>query len=458
MLTNLSWLAAGQPYPPRAEAKRIEQYEVHEKLFLSRHAEAWQVDFDRIAREFRKKRKSVDTVFNYHQLLSKKTADFVCGEPPTVETERDTDRINEVLDRNSFSAKLYEGMIDVSRFGDAVLKLTGNRFSLASPKYWFPVVDPTDLKYITHHVIAYPISPDQDGKMTELYAEVHERGAIQTFVFAYDADARMIGALKEERTTHKTATGLDDFAVQILTNVTHSGSIYGLDDYVIINSIIQKIMWRLHCADTILDKHSEPSMTGPRSAIEQDPRTGLYFLNLGNYFMRNGAEDPGVSYITWDGNLDSNFRELELLFDQLYTLTEMGQAFMEGGGGGEASSGTALKLRMVSPRVKAARIVGLNEGTVKNVISMLCKVNGVAVDPGDITMHWNDGLPNDEVEQVNTLITATGGKAIKSQYSAMKSLGLSDQEVEAELEQINREEATVQPRVLSVIDNNEVVG
>lgn len=453
MLTNLSWLAEGQPYPPKSETDRIKRYELHEQLFLSEHPDAWKVDFDRIAREFKKKRKDVDTVFNYHQLLSKKTADFVCGEPPTVETEKNTDEIKTILDKNRFFAKLYEGTIDISRFGDAVLKLAENRLSLASPKYWFPIVASSDLKYITHHVIAYPITPDKDGKMTELYAEVHERGYIQTFVFAYDADSGIIG--KEKKSTERTQTGIDDFTVQILTNVTHSGSIYGLDDYAIINSIVQKIMWRLHCADTILDKHSEPSMSGPASALEQDPKTGLWFLNLGNYFKREGKEDADVSYITWDGNLDSNFKELEILFNQLYTLTEMGQAFMEGGGGGEASSGTALKLRMVSPRVKAARIVGLNEGTVKNIISMVCRVNGLPVDAEDIALHWNDGLPNDEVEQINTLVTATGGKAVKSQYSAMKALGLSDDEVEAELEQIRIEEAGEQPHTLSVIDKNE---
>ena len=86
---------------------------------------------------------------------------------------------------------------------------------------------------------------------------------------------------------------------------------------------------------------------------------------------------------------------------------------------------------------------------------MVCRVNGLPVDAGDIALHWNDGLPNDEVEQINTLVTATGGKAVKSQYSAMKALGLSDDEVEAELEQIRIEEAGEQPHTLSVIDKNE---
>ena len=42
-----------------------------------------------------------------------------------------------------------------------------------------------------------------------------------------------------------------------------------------------------------------------------------------------------------------------------------------------------------------------------------------------------------------------------SQYAALKQRGLSDAEVEAELEQINEENASVQPLQLGVTDNGE---
>ncbi|MEM5769167.1 MAG: phage portal protein, partial [Bacillota bacterium] len=310
----------------------------------------------------------------------------------------------------------------------------------------------TDLKAVVQHVIAYPISPDDNGRMTELYAEIHTPGRIETRIYAYDADRQEIGPLRSGPAT--ASTGLDDFAVQVLSNITHSGSLYGVDDYSVINSIVQKLMWRLYCVDTVLDKHSEPSMSGPASALKFDERTGLYYLDLGNYFTRNSKEDPDLQYITWDGSLEAAYQEIDLLLKQLYTLSEMGQAFMEGGGGGEAPSGTALKLRMVSPRIKAARLVGINESTVKRIISMLARVNGIPLNYDGLTLHWNDGLPDDEVEQVNTLSVATGGKAIMSQYAAMKRMGLSDDEVEAELEQLREEQAAAIPVQLGIIDQH----
>ena len=133
----------------------------------------------------------------------------------------------------------------------------------------------------------------------------------------------------------------------------------------------------------------------------------------------------------------------------------MGQAFVEGGGQGSAESGTALKLRMVSPRIKAKRIVNLNKGAFKILLADLAKLNHIDVKYKDLSITWNDGLPVDEVEETNRLVAAAGGKAIMSQYAAIKSMGKTDTEVEAELKQMQKEDATSSPYVLgSVLDPN----
>lgn len=452
MLTNLNWLDNGGAYPPASEKKRIERYKLHEQLFLSEHSNALKEHFHEIARKTRKKNYDVDTVINYQQLLSKKTADFVCGEPPTLETEQDTDKLDKLLEHQRFDTRLYEAFIDVSRYGNAILKIVGKNITAVSPQYWFPIVDKSDLKTIVQHVIAYPITPDKDGKMTELYVEIHDIGKIEQRTYSFDSDKSEIGTLLESKIEQ---TGLQDFAIQVLTNITHSGSVYGVDDYALINSIVAKIMWRLHCIDNVLDKHSDPSLSGPSSALSYDDKFQKYYLDLGKYFMRNSTDDPDTKYITWDGNLDSAYKEIDTLLTQLYTLSEMGQAFMEGGGGGSADSGTALKLRMVSPRIKAERLKSINTATVKSTLSILAHANGIPIDPHNLQITWNDGLPDDEVEETNRLISATGGKAIMSQYSALKSMGLTDKQAEAELEQMAEEQANSMPVMLSSIDKHE---
>lgn len=449
MLTNLSWLAEGKLFPPPSEKERMQLYENNEKLLLSKHRKVYEEHFEELARRLKKKIFEVDVIVNYQQLLSKKIADLVCGEPPTIETEQDTDTLDTVLEQIKWHVKLYEAVIDVTCFGNAILKFVGKKVTAVSPKCWFPIVDKSDIKEIIQHVIAYPITPDNNGDMTKIYVEIHDVGRIETRIYNYDAKKCEIGSLKESKVEK---TNLEISAVQVLTNITCSSSLYGIDDYSVVNSIVAKIMWRLYCIDNVLDKHSDPSISGPKSALTFDERTGRYFLDLGKYFSRDVATDPDVKYITWDGNLESSFKELETLFNQLYILSEMGQAFAEGGGGGNASSGTALKLKMVSPRVKAARIANINTSTIKQIIITLAKLNGVELKYDGLTLHWNDGLPIDESEQFTNLTTATGGKPIMSQYAALKRMGLSDKEVKAELEQMQEESSATAPVMLSTID------
>lgn len=457
MLTDLSWLEQGQPFPPVSEKERIEKYKLHEQLFLSYHNDAWMPEFHQMARRLRVSESKIDTIFNYHQLLSKKIADFVCGEAPTIETEGDTDSLQHTLDKENFASKLYEAVIDVTRYGNGIMKNVDKSISVANPMWWYPIVAPDDLKRITSHVIAYPIEPNQDGYYQRLYVEIHEIGTVRTRIYKIgqmaQKDSYFVGTIGEiEGEEHAELTGLDDYAVQVLSNTTHSGSIYGLDDYTAINTIVRTIMWRIHRANRILDKHSEPSMTGPTSALERDEETGLWLIKAGNYFKRDSKDDPELSYVTWDGNLDANFKEIELLFNQLYILTEMGQAFAEGAGDGGAASGRALRLRMTSPLVKAKRIANTNTAPVKRIICSLAEANGITIEYDTLNITWNDGLPDDEAETISMLREATNSKAIMSQYTALKRMGLSDEDVEAELEQMREESAANTPPALSIID------
>ena len=454
MLTDLTWLDKGKAYPPPSEIKRIKTYQRNEALFLTKHAEVWQESYDSLCQQLRKKNRSIGAVLNYHQLLSKKTADFVCSEPPSIETEQDTDALMQALRKCRFFAQLYECMIDVSRYGNAVVKIVDKRLSVIPPRCWFPVVDPTDQKHIAQHVIAFPVNPDAQGNCSALHVEIHAQGSVEIrkYPLSYqgtrDGIAQYeIGTLQKKSTPQ--STGLNEFAIQPLTNVTHSGSLFGLNDYEIVNSILKTIMWRLHCADTIMDKHSEPSMSGPSSALTVDERTGLYLIQAGNYFKRDNKEDPDMQYVTWDGNLESNFKEIDTLLNQLYIITEMGAAFLEGSEGGSVASGTALKLRLVSPRIKAQRLVGLNDATVRTIIHLLASVNGISLNEDSFQLIWNDGLPDDPVEDAARRSVETAGKATKSQYSAIKERGLSDDDAEAELEQMIAEAAMFTPQVLS---------
>ncbi|WDU82284.1 hypothetical protein [Caloramator sp. Dgby_cultured_2] len=63
-------------------------------------------------------------------------------------------------------------------------------------------------------------------------------------------------------------------------NLMTSDRAYGLDDYQDLDSIIQELEIRLSQISRILDKHADPNMYGPDTALEQD--------EYGNWYVKGG--------------------------------------------------------------------------------------------------------------------------------------------------------------------------
>ena len=457
MLTNLDWIETGKPFPPEGEEKRLDRYRENEKLFDGKHKDVFGEYFSKLADYLKKRNIDVETVINYPQLLTKKTADFVCGEPPSIDIGKSTDDLNDILDDMNFANTLYEAIMDVSRFGDSPIKILDDRISIIPPENWFPIVDPYDAKHITHHVIAFVVNG-------EIYVEVHEKGKYE--VKRYEAKERPGEGTKTEfgkliSSGEPKQTNADDWAIKVFSNVSHSKSVYGIDDYGVISGILRQLMWRLYCMDLILDKHSMPSMSGPPSALNDDPVTGNKIFVAGNYFARERQDDAKPEYLTWEGNLSAVQWEIEWLTNQLYTLSEMGAAFLEGAGKGEANSGTALKLRMTSPSIKARRIAGINTQPLKQVVRLVALAHGIGIEIKDISTTWKDGLPKDVKEQAEILMQATGGQPFVSQFSAVKQHGgYDDDTAQKELDRIETEQAAQGPTVFAPMEikNGEDAG
>lgn len=439
MLTDLNWITPGQLFPPRGEEGRLKAYEKYEYMFSGEYERVFGSGFANKAMELRMRDAKVSTVINYPQLLSKKTADFVCGEPPIIDVGDNTDAMQDELDGMNFSNILYESFMDVSRFGNSVVKTLDDRVSITPPKYWYPIVDIYDKKKIKQQVIAFVAD-------RTIYVEIHEPGVYEKRIYEaepgenkqYLKFGKPIGGFQ------RIATNIDENAVQVLSNVTSSDSLYGVSDYDIIKDTLKQLLWRIFCVERILDKHSAPSIVGPGTMLEKDPITGLTLIKAGNFFKRDSADTPAPEYLTWDGNLDAVRWEIEWLTNQMYTLSEMGAAFLEGAGQGEVNSGRALRLRMTSPLVKAKRLVGINEQTVKKIVRNVALSRGMRVEIKDISTVWNDGIPNDTIEDSELYERATGGKPFMSQLTAVKRFGnLDDQAAEEELAAIEGEHVSV---------------
>jgi hypothetical protein len=453
LLNNLNFLNPGQPWPPKSEYERLKRYDNNRKLFQNKHTEVYEDQFKRIERVIGNFGEvvSYQVIVNYQKLISIKVADLLFGEAPKIKcgdnnsTEQET--IDTIEKRSELINTAYKIAIDVSRYGDGLIYVyrdnKGGKIGYTQPPLWLPVTNYASGEII-NHVIAYTSNEGQN-----LTVQIHFKGYYEQR--EYTLDTGINTTIKSLVSSNNIQTGLDDFAVIQVPNIQTTDSIFGMDDYTDIDSIISEIIVRLSQISRVLDKHAAPSVQGPSMALEQDPTTGEWKLKMGNYFPRDTQDDPSVEYITWDGQLASSFQMIEKLTNILYVVSEMGPTLLGDteNAGGQATSGTAFKLRMISPLAKVRRIAMRFTPALEKALRLCSQLGGEGIKnlkDAEISIQWRDGLPNDELETANIMNTRTGGKATISQKRAIELINdMTEEQAEEELQQILDEESALNP-------------
>lgn len=471
MLTDLNWIAEGKSFPPDDSdtQERLLMYETNKDLFNGEHGQLGGI-FDSNLKKLRRVVGNYEDVFdfvtllNYHKLLSLKVADMTVGENPIIECEDNKETI-ELIDENTLlNTKLYQNVIDCSRYGNGVFYIyedegKGN-FDVIQPSIWMPIVDAKNNKKVINHVIAFATD-------NVLNVEIHYKGYIEKRQYEL-SDSNNVNRIKTDiygRVMVQTnnskytigkllaydivQTGLGDFAIQATSNIVTSDTLTGLDDYTDINSLVCELMVRVGQVSKILDKHSSPSVNAPSSSAQQDPETGEWSLKMGNVFFRDSNDDPEMKYITWDAQLEANFRQIELLLNQLYVLSEMGTTLLGGEDKGSSNtSGRALKFKMISPLAKVKRLTMFLDPVVKKVIKLLSQLGGEGISDlskSKITIKWQDGLPADELEQADIIASRKSSGTMSTKKALMQYDQMSEEQAEMEIDEINNEEVAKNP-------------
>lgn len=487
MLYNFEWLQPGKQFPPLVEVPRLERYKQNAKLFDGDHfadpafrtrsdngpgvdgavnmylmcvQRISQVvgNFDDII--------SFPTLLNYQRLMSLKMADLVCGEYPTITgvTPKENAAIRDVRDMSDFDAKLFSTVLDVSRFGDAVWRIYKDydgrmNFTCWTPMQWFPIVRQDGTNSVSHHCLAWIENKSTDPMNPDLYLNVQIHGTDKSSWGYYEQRVFHInstGSIMDQVSSSKVPTGLQCCAVRHIRAFSTTTSVYGYDDYMPIDSILAEIMVRVGQISAILDKHADPNITGPVSMLSVDEETGEYRLKTGKFYaVSPGEEQP--SYMTWDGQLSSAFKQLEFLINQLYILSEMGAALLgSSDGGSQAISGTAMRFKMVNPLAKARRIANSLTLPVRQLYSALsqsAEVEEADFEEGTeelvlpipyrrISVFWADGLPDDPRENIENCKLATGEtKMMPLEKGIMEFFGRSNEEAQQWVSQIREQSA-----------------
>jgi ATP-dependent Clp protease adapter protein ClpS len=436
-MKNLNFLNVGEIFPPLEEAKRIGNYADYDLMY---DGNTYAVEFKDFKERLRKlnrlavmlgwSKEYLSVEYNYFNLCSLKTADFVCGEIPDITvSDEDKQAIVEQIRRDTkFDIKHYDTWVNVSKYGEMywrVYKRDGKyTFTLQSPSMIFRVTDAEDDYEIKQYVVAWV---SDDG--TKLNVQIHEKGSyiarvysianvyshdlstqnrfkqadgrnekIDMFQLLYDRYTdevfrctafKITAILSEER----ISTGLDDFAIIPIFNAMNSDNTHGRSDYAAFDSIVSQMQATMTEVQLIFDKFTVPTFYGA-SELSRDVGDEHIF-EIGTFLgIPEGGTIPGV--LEPDLNkLQQYFTQLQFNVERIKELSEMGAALTNDTQLSNISTET-MKASYSSALKKAERLTTRNTDAVKKLFHLLATDRGVDIAEDDITVTWYDGLPNDE--------------------------------------------------------------
>ena len=449
MLTDLTFLTKGRPWPPKSEQARIERYMDNKLLFEGEHASVFKELWTRLFRT--ELQASVELVLNWPKRLSTLWADLLLGELPAVDDKAgrisEAKYLNDLVEELDLWERSYMSALDTSRYGNTVLKVwqdeedeSGSiKLSTISPQYWFPVVSKRDASNFEYHVLAWPsVANDvSDGDFanaahTSLYVEIHSKKQIEYRTYALPYKGGTLGDLLDAPVVVPNPIGRN--CIIPIANLSTSDNVYGLDDYDDMTSIFQELEVRFSQLARVLDRHADPKMYGPEVAVAIDPETGAAVAQTGDYFPLPEGATITPTYLVWDAQTESSFNQIKQLMEQFYILSETCPAIFGKMEGGSVDSGSALRRLFVAPLAKVNRIRARFDRALKEVllVASLLK-DDTKVTPVFI---WRDGLPDDTAETVQTNATAVTAKISSKLMAIKRAWGCSDIEARAEVTRI----------------------
>lgn len=467
-LYNLDWLQPGKQFPPKNQLVRISRYN-HNKLLFYNYKKQVFIDYEtrvnRIAGEFR--HSAGLNIFGvelaYHQLLAIKKADLSVEEPPlVVGEEQQEEQIKDLLFNSMLLQSLPEVVYDLVRFGDSLIRVINDdgfpAISVINPEIWYPIVNEQNIKKIQQHVLCWlvDITPDEEkikNKKYELHCQILEGNKYYNQQFrikdyedcTYDERwtgeqikicRYTIGALIH-RDEFWTDTGFSICPLQNFHNVTTSDSVYGVDDYERISSLVAELETRYTLGCLVLDKYTTPTMYGASSIIDKTA-FGTYALISGNFLpVKTGDVVPGM--ISWDGNLTGNFEQIDKLQKQLYIMSELGMVIDD-----ESYSGTqgfeALRIKFTNALLSIRRLQNRMTRPLKVIVGLLSEIDSKpTIEANQLTINWQDGIPESEITEID--------KAVLEQQNGLNSLhrilinryGMTPDQADEEIERIREE-------------------
>lgn len=418
--------------PSAADCKRLANYARYDQLRESRHAEAFEEKSAKLPPHLASK---TYLIADYPSLISKVSADMLFGERPIFHAASPDEQaaMDEILRANNLWTTLHEAEQSNSSRGDAVLRVRlaedhGRRHVVIEElpaSCYFIETDPDNSRRVLSHCLAWVrLGPDE--RTEYLRVEHHLPGQIVNELYLLSDTVipmRLAGTDEPMRLAAKRVRDRVDLAdlygsaappdvmetgvpYSLLFHVPaarNGNRVFGESDYTPgLESLFDAYNGRLTKIDDILDRHAEPIFLGPEGIL--DEQGNLRREDMSVLEIPRGGDGAAVRYVTWEGQLQAAFMQLEKISDLIFKFSEISPAIFGEDKAGSIESGIAMRFRFARTESKISRKRNYWDPVLSHMVyvAMLLAarwIPGHPVPTRPPVITWRDGLPQNTKEQ-----------------------------------------------------------
>lgn len=488
----------GAHFPPDSDIERLATYKRMRKIFDGKLYEVYERASELLkdtpaAAQLAKLYIAVNLV----DVIVTKPADLMVGDPPTFESgERDDtaeqQALNSIVEENDIPQLVHELVVSAGIRGDSWIKTyyaarqdmsavidAGLPYEQPEPE---PIIEAVDASYVFPELargtrkkfkavnIAYiEHIPDGKDEVSYLNVERHLPGYI--IYERYQAHDKGVNAqygvpiptylIGEQVPTGRdediVATGVNRPLVFHIPYKSVDDDWRGIGGIEKLESILAAINDRIVQIDYILWKHADPIAYGPEDIGDDDDSSGNA-VRWGGKYIPVGKEDVVPGYMTWSGELEAAFKELDMLLSLVFVQSETPQWLFgtvvagadKGGSGTSHTDGAAIKARFMPILSKVKRTRTPVDKALRDALWTAMELENFAndgvegftpYDPVYPKINWRDGIPRNEKEEAEIYQIRTGNKPTLDAKSAIKRMdSLDDMQAEEIAKRIEAEE------------------
>jgi len=486
-MSGLGAAPKGVPWPPTIELPRLQGYTRYTQLYAGEHEDVY-VNKGKYKFDSGRPWMTVNLCARLSDLLTWRLfGEGVRLEAPKADVEEDEEAdtgppatqqyIDHLYQRNELSRALLSSAVSGSYKGDSVLKVRYDADARAilieavKPNGAFVETDTLNENKILSIALAQVLRKHTGEYF--LWIERHElregAGWITNTLWKLSGDPTKGTPVNYEpdkplplntldataELPEEIATGVDDLLVVLVPNGTApEGGVWGVSDYVGLDVMQGELDNRMTQRAEILDKHADPVMYGPHP-----PNTeGEVDMGRDSAKYLGWTPDSGpapVGYVVWDASLAAVENEIRELTEKIAVCGNVDIAALVPPIAGGPISGRALRLSQLQTQatVQSKQLTwtpGLQR--VTSVATKLFNAEGVEVDwepaekgnvdelePEDVTIVWNDGLPQDQREIVEEQVMLVEAGLTTRPLAIQEITGLDEADAETVAEDIQKE-------------------